>query len=123
MTHFARVQDGIVTEVIVIEQDMVDTGLWGPPEEWVQTSYNTHGGVHRYGGIPLRKNFAGIGYIYDKDLDAFIPPKLFDSWILDEDTCYWKAPVEYPSDGGSYIWNEETQQWEASNIEPVLGEE
>jgi hypothetical protein len=123
MTHFARVQDGIVTEVIVIEQDMIDTGLWGPAEEWIQTSYNTHAGVHRYDGTPLRKNYAGVGYIYDIDLDAFIPPKPFDSWILDEDICHWKAPVEYPSDGNLYIWNEENQEWEISTIEPVLGEE
>lgn len=119
MTHFARVQEGIVTEVIVIEQDMLDTGLWGPPEEWVQTSYNTHGGVHAFGGTPLRKNFAGIGYTYDSDLDAFIPPKLFDSWTLDELTCQWKAPIECPQDGNFYIWNEENQQWDLSIINPL----
>ena len=123
MTHFARVQDGIVTEVIVIEQDMIDTGLWGPPEEWVRTSYNTHAGVHRNGGIPLRKNFAGIGYTYDSDLDAFVPPKLFDSWILDEDTCQWKAPIAYPQDGNIYLWNEANQAWEISNIELASGEQ
>lgn len=123
MTHFARVQDGIVTEVIVIEQEMIDTGLWGPPEEWIQTSYNTRGGVHRSGGTPLRKNYAGVGYIYDSELDAFIPPKLFASWVLDEDTCQWKAPIEYPQNGNVYIWNEENQAWEISTIEPVLGEE
>lgn len=122
MTHFARVQYGIVTEVIVIEQDMIDTGLWGPPEEWIQTSYNTHSGVHRNGGTPLRKNYAGIGYTYNIELDAFIPPKLFDSWVLDEDTCQWKAPIEYPQDSNSYIWNEDKQEWEISTIEPVLGE-
>jgi hypothetical protein len=123
MTHFARVQDGIVTEVIVIEQDMIDTGLWGPPEEWIQTSYNTHAGVHRHGGTPLRKNYAGIGHTYDKDLDAFIPPKVFDSWILDETTCHWKAPVECPQDGKRYVWNEENQQWELSTIGPFSEDE
>jgi hypothetical protein len=123
MTHFARVQDGIVTEVIVIEQDMINTGLWGPPEEWIQTSYNTHAGTHRHGGTPLRKNYAGIGHTYDKDLDAFIPPKLFDSWILDETTCHWKAPVECPQDGNRYLWNEENQQWELSTIGPFSEEQ
>jgi hypothetical protein len=122
MSHFARVQNGIVTEVIVIEQDMIDTGLWGPPEEWIQTSYNTHAGVHTQGGTPLRKNYAGIGYAYDTELDAFIPPKFFDSWILDEDTCQWKAPIAYPNDGSAYLWNEVDQQWELSTIEPPIGE-
>jgi hypothetical protein len=123
MTHFARVQNGIVTEVIVIEQDMIDTGLWGPPEEWIQTSYNTHGGVHIQGGTPLRKNYAGVGYSYDEALDAFIPPKPFDSWILDESTCYWKAPIEYPSDGDRYLWDEENQQWVPYTNEPILEEQ
>jgi hypothetical protein len=123
MTHFARVQDGIVTEVIVIEQDMIDTGLWGPPEEWIQTSYNTHAGVHRHGGTPLRKNYAGVGYSYDELLDAFIPPKPFDSWLLDETTCHWVAPLDYPQDGNQYIWDEENQQWNLSTIEPLPGEQ
>lgn len=123
MTHFARVQNGIVTEVIVIEPDMIDTGLWGPPEEWIQTSYNTYAGVHKQGGTPLRKNFAGIGYIYDSDLDAFIPPKVFDSWLLDELTCHWKAPVAYPQDGNTYLWNEANQDWEVSSIELISGEQ
>lgn len=118
MAHFARVQNGIVTQVIVIEQDMIDTGLWGPPSEWIQTSYNTHGGVHSQGGTPLRKNFAGVGYTYDEVLDAFIPPKLFNSWVLDETTCFWKAPIEYPQDGQSYIWDEANLQWVVSSIGP-----
>lgn len=122
MTHFARVQDGIVTEVIVIEQDMINTGLWGPPEEWIQTSYNTRAGVHTQGGVPLRKNYAGIGFTYDPDLDAFIPPKIFDSWILDDTTGLWKAPIEYPQDDNVYLWNEEEQQWELSTIEPLTEE-
>ena len=122
MTHFARVQDGIVTDVIVIEQDMIDTGLWGPPEEWIQTSYNTQAGVNSQGGIPLRKNYAGIGFTYDPDLDAFIPPKIFDSWVLDENTGFWKAPIECPQDGNKYLWNEEEQQWEQSTIGPFAEE-
>jgi len=79
---------------------------------WVQTSYNTIGGVHSSGGTPLRKNFAGIGYTYDETRDAFIPKKPFNSWILNEDTCRWEAPVAYPTDGGKYTWNETNLNWE-----------
>jgi len=79
---------------------------------WKQTSYNTTGGEHSLEGTPFRKNHAGIGYTYDEDRDAFIPPKPFNSWTLDEDTCLWKAPVDYPTDGQRYYWNEETQSWE-----------
>ncbi len=79
---------------------------------WKQTSYNTLGGVHNNGGTPLRKNHAGIGYTYDEDKDAFIPPKPFNSWILNETTCLWEAPIAYPDDGQNYNWNEDTQQWD-----------
>lgn len=79
---------------------------------WKQTSYNTKGGVHSSGGTPFRKNHAGIGYTYDEDRDAFIPPKPFNSWTLDEDTCLWEAPVAYPDDGQIYRWNETDQQWD-----------
>ena len=79
---------------------------------WKQTSYNTIGGVHKSGGTPLRKNYAGIGYTYDEDKDAFIPPKPFNSWTLNETTCLWEAPVIKPDDGQRYSWNEETQQWD-----------
>jgi hypothetical protein len=79
---------------------------------WVQTSYNTHGGVHNNNGTPLRKNHAGIGMTYDEDRDAFIPKKPFNSWILNEDTCLWEAPVAYPTDGKNYLWNEEDQSWD-----------
>ena len=78
---------------------------------WKQTSYNTHSGVHTLGGTPLRKNHAGIGYTYDEDRDAFIPPKTYPSWTLNEDTCQWEAPVAYPDDGKRYTWNEETISW------------
>jgi hypothetical protein len=122
MTHFARVEDGIVTTVIVIDQDMIDTGLWGPPEEWIQTSYNTYGGVHRNGGTPLRKNYAGIGYSYDKVLDAFIPPKPYDSWSLNSNTCLWEPPTEYPQDGNAYVWNEQVQQWDLFITKPTVEE-
>ena len=78
---------------------------------WKQTSYNTHGGVHSSGGTPLRKNFAGIGYIYDEDRDAFIPKKTFNSWVLNEDTCLWEAPIPMPTDEQRYSWNEENLNW------------
>ena len=99
--------DGIEQENIGID---FLTKLTGYPV-WKQTSYNTHGGVHNKGGIPLRKNHAGIGYTYDEDRDAFIPKKPYNSWILNEDTCLWEAPVAYPTDGGTYTWNEETTTW------------
>ena len=79
---------------------------------WKQTSYNTIGGVHKSGGTPLRKNYAGIGYTYDEDKDAFIPPKPFNSWTLNETTCLWEAPVAYPDDDNDYTWNESTQTWD-----------
>jgi hypothetical protein len=110
MSHFAKVIDGIVTEVLVIEQDVIDTGLFGNPALWVQTSYNTYGGQHPE-GRPLRKNYAGIGYTYDAERDAFIPPSPFPSWLLNEDTCLWDAPVPRPDDGKSYAWDEDTLSW------------
>jgi len=79
---------------------------------WIQTSYNTHGGVHNNNGTPLRKNHAGIGFTYDEDRDAFIPKKPYASWILNETTCQWEAPVAYPDDGEEYNWNEETTTWD-----------
>ena len=112
MTHFAKVKDGIVTKVIVAEQEYIDNVVETEAGTWVQTSYNTHGGVHSLGGTPLRKNYAGIGYTYDADKDAFIPPKPFNSWILNETTCLWEAPVAYPDDDNRYTWNEETTTWD-----------
>ena len=79
---------------------------------WKQTSYNTQGGVHKLGGTPFRKNHAGIGYTYDEDRDAFIPPKPYSSWTLDDDTCRWEAPSAKPDDGKFYVWNEETTSWD-----------
>jgi hypothetical protein len=111
MAHFAKVIHGVVTEVLVIEQDVIDTGLFGNPTLWVQTSYNTHGGQHP-DGRPLRMNYAGIGYTYDEERDAFIPPQPFTSWTLNDDTCLWEPPVAYPDDNKLYTWNEETQTWE-----------
>lgn len=112
MAHFAQIdENNIVTQVLVIEQDVVDTGLFGDPSSFVQTSYNTHGGVHTLGGTPLRKNYAGIGYTYDSVRDAFIPPKPFNSWILDEATCLWNSPTSMPTDGKRYEWDEDTTSW------------
>jgi len=112
MSHFAKVEDGIVTQVIVIEQDVLNTGHWGDPSLWVQTSYNTQGGQHTLGGTPLRKNYAGMGYTYDAGRDAFIPPKPFDSWVLNEETCLWTAPIAMPvEDGKRYVWDETTVNW------------
>jgi hypothetical protein len=115
MSHFAQIDDNnIVTQVIVAEQDVIDTGLFGPVEKWIQTSYNTHGGVHTLGGTPLRKNYAGIGYTYDPQLDAFVPPKPYTSWTLNETTGLWESPVPMPVETGKlFEWNEETQAWEA----------
>ncbi len=79
---------------------------------WLRTSYNTYGGVHKLGGTPFRKNYAGIGYTYDAAKDAFIPPQPWPSWTLNEDTCQWEAPTAYPDDGKMYIWNEETTSWD-----------
>lgn len=110
MAHFAKVIDGIVTEVLVIEQDVIDTGAFGDPALWVQTSYNTHGGQHPE-GRPLRKNYAGIGHTYDATRDAFIAPQPFPSWTLNEDTCLWVSPVPMPDDGKVYYWDEETQAY------------
>ena len=110
MAHFAHIKDGIVTQVIVIDQETLNTGNWGNPSEWVQTSYNTQGGQHPE-GRPLRKNFAGIGYSYDATRDAFVPPKPFASWLLNEDTCLWGSPVPMPTDGKMYTWDEETTSW------------
>lgn len=110
MAHFAKVEDGIVTQVIVIDQETLNTGLWGDPASWVQTSYNTRGGKHPE-GRPLRKNYAGVDYTYDAQRDAFIPPKPFPSWVLDEETCLWNAPVPMPEDGKIYNWDEATTSW------------
>ena len=114
MGHFAKVVDGVVTQVIVAEPEFFETFVDSSPGEWVQTSYNTHGGVHANGGTPLRKNYAGIGFTYDRERDAFIPPKPFASWLLNEDTCLWEAPVPIPTDGGSYVWDENTTSWVTS---------
>jgi len=114
MTHFAQITDGIVATVIVAEQQHIDDHCSGT---WVQTSYNTRGGVH-YGqdgepdsGVALRFNYAGIGHTYDAARDAFIAPKPYPSWVLDEATCQWAAPTPHPDDGKIYIWDEGSTAW------------
>ncbi len=139
MAHFAKVVDGIVEQVVVAEQDFIDT----QEGTWVQTSYNTRQGVHyRYeektlisldyegnevtdvhpawpvpsGQDGLRKNFAGTGYIYDSVRDAFYPPQPYPSWTLNEDTCWWEAPVSKPDEGNPYEWNEDTLSWDSVEL-------
>lgn len=120
MSHFAKIKDGVVVSVIVAEQDFIDTFDDGIPGQWIQTSYNTRGGVHYEpnSSTPsadqskaLRKNYAGIGFTYDPIRDAFIPPKPYDSWVLNEDTCLWDSPVSYPNDGKMYKWDEDIANW------------
>lgn len=120
MSHFAQVKNGIVTQVIVAEQDFINLGVVGDPSEWIQTSYNTRGGVHYNPdtGEPsedqskaLRKNYAGIDYTYDAERDAFIEPKPYESWVLNEQTCLWDAPKPMPNDDKLYVWDEEVMDW------------
>lgn len=118
MAHYAFLdENNIVTEVIVGKDENESEINW---ENWYgnfrgqtckRTSYNTIGGIHKEGGTPYRKNYAGIGYTYDSERDAFIPPKPYESWMLNEDSCLWEPPIEYPNDGNHYIWNEEMIQW------------
>jgi len=118
MAHFAKIQNSKVTKVIVAEPEFFDTFVDDSPGQWLQTSYNTRGGVHYDpetgepdGGEVLRKNFAGIGFTYDPTRDAFIPPQPYTSWLLNEDTCLWEAPTPRPDDGGTYTWDEDTTSW------------
>jgi hypothetical protein len=111
MSHFAKIVDGKVSRVIVAEADFFDTLVDDSPGQWLQTSYRTIGGQHPE-GKPLRKNYAGLGYTYDAVRDAFIPPKPFESWLLNDDTCLWEAPVAMPTDGKAYTWNESTGAWD-----------
>jgi hypothetical protein len=124
MPHFAQLDaDNIVLNVIVAEQDFIDS--LPDASSWLQTSYNTRGGVHYSpetgdpdDGTPLRKNYAGIGFAYDKTRDAFIPPQPYASWTLNEDSCLWEAPVAMPDDGKYFAWDEETTAW----VEIIAGE-
>lgn len=121
MAHFAKVINETVTQVIVAEPEFFDTFVDTSPGEWIQTSYNTRGGVHYNPETDepsadqtkaLRKNYAGVGFTYDRELDAFIPPQPYSSWTLNEETCLWEPPVQYPDDDNRYEWNEENQSWD-----------
>lgn len=118
MAHFAEIdENNIVTRVLVVPDDQEhrgqeflanDLGLGGT---WLKTSYNTYGGAHSFGGTAFRKNYAGIGYTYDLQRDAFIPPKPFNSWMLNESTCLWDSPVPKPNDEKVYTWDEDNMNW------------
>ncbi len=118
--HFAEIdENNIVKRVIVAEQDFIDSGAVGDSSNWIQTSYNTRGGVHYApnsnepdGGVALRKNYAGIGYIYNSTRDAFYDPQPYLSWSLNEGTCQWESPIPYPDDDKDYAWDEENQGWD-----------
>ena len=126
MAHYAKVQNGTVTQVIVAEPEFFDSFVDSSPGKWIKTSYNILGGVYydpntnqpaadqsviNEDEARQRKNYAGIGFTYDSDRDAFIPPKPYDSWRLNEDTCLWDPPAPYPDDGNDYAWDEETTSW------------
>ncbi len=124
MAHFAELdENNIVTRVIVAEQDFINSGAVGESSNWVQTSYNTRGGIHYApnsnepdDGIALRKNYAGTGFTYDSDRDAFYSEQPYPSWTLNEDTCQWESPVPYPDDDEMYTWNEDKQSWDLIEI-------
>ena len=121
MAHFAKLdENNIVTQVIVVSNEIATSenagvtfinNLYKTSDTWKQTSQNTVKNTHSLGGTPFRKNYACVGYTYDASKDAFIPPKPFNSWVLDETTCWWEAPVAYPSDGKEYDWDEDNTQW------------
>jgi hypothetical protein len=127
MAHYAFIdENNVVTEVITgrDEDDLVEgVSSWEDyygtfrGQRCLQTSYNTYANQHTNGGAPYRGNYAGIGFTYDEALDAFIPPKPFESWVLNENTCLWEAPITYPEDGGEYFWDEETTSWQSTPTE------
>lgn len=136
MAHFAEIKDGIVVRVLVVNKDYLDTGVLGDPANWVQTSYNTSKGEYTRGSdmsekLSLknagseadkaarnRKNYAGVGYTYDKVLDVFIPPQPYKSWVLNEETYTWEPPMPYPDDGKAYEWDEDNVTWIESKFQP-----
>jgi hypothetical protein len=118
MAHFAEIDDNnLVVRVLVVDDLHENDGetylanIVGLGGRWVKTSYNTQLGVHANGGTPLRKNYAGIGFTYDSERDAFIPPKTYPSWVLNEESCVYEAPVEKPTDDAIYLWDEDTLSW------------
>lgn len=121
MAHFAKVENGIVTQVIVAEKDIIDSGILGDPSLWIQTSYNTRNGIYYEPNTnfpsqdqskALRGNFAGVGHIYDIKNDVFYEPQPFPSWVLNTNTWAWYCPMPYPNDGHHYKWNEFIVNWE-----------
>jgi len=110
MSYFAKVNDDNIVEQVVVAESVewCETNIGGT---WLQTSYNTSGGVHNAGGTPFRKNYAGIGYSYDEGRDAFLPPNPYNSWLLNENTCLWEAPTSMPTDDKRYAWDESTLSW------------
>jgi len=130
MAHYAFINaETNLVEQVIVGRDEDDNVVDGVTYDWEEyygnihgmicrrTSYNTKGGVHEGGGTPFRKNYAGIGYLWDSDRDAFIPPKPYESWVLNETTCVYEAPIAYPDDGGRYVWDEDTTSWVAANDE------
>ena len=123
MATFAKIGSGnIVEQVVAVSNEVATTeqagveflqNLYNDTATWKQTSYNTYGGVHSLDGTPFRKNFAGVGYTYDETKNAFIAPKPYASWVLDDDTCLWEAPVDLPDTENRYTWNEDTTSWDA----------
>lgn len=118
MAHFAQIDDNnVVISVIIAEQDFINSGVLGDPSKWIQTSYNTKGGIHYGpdgqpdGGLALRKNYAGPGFTYDKQHDAFIPPQPYVGWVLNQTTFLWEPPTPRPTDGREYVWDVETVSW------------
>ena len=111
MSHFAKVVDGKVTQVIVAEPEFFETFVDSSPGEWIQTSYNTQGNQHKLGGTPLRGNYAGFGFTYDKTHDVFYSPSPYPSWTLNHSTWTWQAPTAMPTDDKSYRWDEATTSW------------
>jgi hypothetical protein len=111
MAHYAKVENGIVTKVIVAEADFFNTFVDTSPGTWIQTSYNTYANQHKLNGTPLRGNFAGIGFTYDHQNDVFYAPKPYESWSLNQSTWIWESPTPMPNDGKFYVWNENTTSW------------
>jgi len=118
MSHFAKVENGIVTQVLVVEQDVINSGLLGNPNQWIQTSYNTKGGVHYTpdgitpdSGVALRGNYAGVGYTYDANNDVFYAPQPYPSWTISAPNWIWTPPTPYPTDEKIYSWDETTKIW------------
>jgi hypothetical protein len=110
VAHFAKIVNGVVTQIIVAEPEFFKTFVDSSPGEWIQTSYNTYGNQHPE-DRPLRGNYAGIGYIYDKTNDVFYAPKPYSSWVLNNSTWLWEAPSPIPTDGKAYKWDEATTSW------------